>query len=274
MNCEIYDEENRLVFLEFNCSHPDCLVLIGGLGDGLLTIGYERELALAAKSSLCSLVQPLLCTSYRAYGLFSIEKDVQNLRLLIGHLVHKRKKARICLLGHSTGCQSIVHLMRSYTAEPPPPALSALILQAPTSDRLYFLDKRGLEKWRRFVETARSLSSQDLMPPAAESGTPITAQRFLSLYSADGAEDVFSADLPLARWRENLASLTLPTLVVFGGADETVPAEYRSAVATRRLFEDANAQAKTLLLENASHNVQDKDSKSRFFSAVFTFFRR
>ncbi|KAH9311817.1 hypothetical protein KI387_026852, partial [Taxus chinensis] len=92
------------------------VIFIGGLTDGLLATEYLESLSVALENEKWSLVQPLLSSSYSGYGTSSLKQDALELDQLISHLINKEESEGVVLLGHSTGCQGIVHYMQSNTA--------------------------------------------------------------------------------------------------------------------------------------------------------------
>ena len=62
------------------------------------------------------LAQALLRSSYGGFGTASLEFDAEDLAALHAHLRGRHPRARIVLLGHSTGCQGIVALVRAAPA--------------------------------------------------------------------------------------------------------------------------------------------------------------
>lgn len=73
----VYSESHRLVaFISApeGCSHPtNALVFLGGLTDGLMATQYLPELATGIGKEGWALVQPLLRSSYSAWGTASLK---------------------------------------------------------------------------------------------------------------------------------------------------------------------------------------------------------
>ena len=129
----------------------------------------------------------------------------------------KRGAKKIILVGHSTGCQKSVYYLKKRPKSP----VSGAVLLAPMSDfadmvlntskreyhKLIFLAKKMVKGKKAF-----SLMPSNLWP------MPITAQRFLSLFSPESIEEIFSyASLkkPLI-----LQAVKKPLLVILAGDDE------------------------------------------------------
>lgn len=155
-----------------------------------------------------TLIQPLLRSSYSGYGTCALTDDVEDLAMLIAHLKGGGTAAerassklpvfgKVALAGHSTGCQISVAYTRAVkegaaAGGDGTPSVDAVVLQAPVSDREYAETLPGtadaLERARALVlagdkdECMRRADNYD--------GTPITAERFLSLSAAGGADDM------------------------------------------------------------------------------------
>uniref|UniRef100_A0ACD5UNU2 Uncharacterized protein n=1 Tax=Avena sativa TaxID=4498 RepID=A0ACD5UNU2_AVESA len=192
------------------------VIFIGGLADGLLATDYLEPLSFALEVEKWSLVQPLLSSSYTGYGISSLEQDALELDQLIGYLINKENSEGVILLGHSTGCQDIVHYMRTNFACSK--AVSGVILQAPVSDREY---RATLPETAKMISEGRGM---DLMPREANSDAPITAYRFHSLCAYMGDDDMFSSDLSEDQLRQRLGHMsTTQCEVIFSMGDEYVP---------------------------------------------------
>ncbi|CAN6165582.1 unnamed protein product [Urochloa humidicola] len=199
------------------------VIFIGGLTDGLLATDYLEPLSLALEVEKWSLVQPLLSSSYTGYGISSLEQDALELDQLISYLINKENSDGVILLGHSTGCQDIVHYMRTNFACSK--AVSGVILQAPVSDREY---RATLPETAEMIDLAAKMISEgrgmDLMPREANPDAPITAYRYHSLCSYMGDDDMFSSDLSEDQLRQRLGHMsTTQCQVIFSMGDEYVP---------------------------------------------------
>ncbi len=135
-------------------------------------------------------------------------------------LARRMGARKIYLAGHSTGCQKSIYYaskMRNRSL------VNGIILLAPVSDYAAALkgDKRKLAKG---VKLARALiktgKKHELMPESLLTSWSIDdAQRFLSLYTPDSQETIFSYEQP-KRIPRILQSVKLPILVVWAEKDE------------------------------------------------------
>ncbi|KAH0465092.1 hypothetical protein IEQ34_005195 [Dendrobium chrysotoxum] len=169
------------------------VIFLGGLTDGFLATEYVEPLAVALENENWSLVQPLLSSSYIGYGTSTLELDALELNQLIGYLINKENSEGVVLLGHSTGCQDIVHYMRTnFTFSR---AVRGVILQAPVSDREY---RAMLPETAEMIDLALSMMNEgralELMPRQANPDAPITAYRQRCLYLKFGS---FNCSKPL-----------------------------------------------------------------------------
>ena len=87
-------------------------VYLGGLTDGLLACAYVPGLAACCAAADWALVQPIISSSYAGYGTGSLDRDAEELGVLLRYLVRERGATSFALIGHSTGCQDIVQFMK------------------------------------------------------------------------------------------------------------------------------------------------------------------
>lgn len=123
----------------------------------------------------------------------------------------------IYLLGHSTGCQkSIYYLAKKIKAR-----VKGVILLAPLSDYADMYKNTDKRLYSKAVKVARKMVSlgkgHDLMPAKVWSGV-IDAQRFLSLYTPESVEEIFSYALGVRP--KLLQKVKQPILVVLAEKDE------------------------------------------------------
>ena len=143
------------------------------------------------------------------------------------------------MLGHSTGCQDIMHYLLSPLdkTEAPRPHLAGGILQAGVSDResMAMLLPQGL--YDSSVQVAQSYikegRGEDVLPMASTGGfmnVPISARRWLALASPppahNGEDDYFSSDLPYDRLKGTFGRIGATGThmqILFGEKDQYVP---------------------------------------------------
>ena len=136
----------------------------------------------------------------------------------------KRQGVKIIYLaGHSTGCQKAI-----YWASRNPPAggggrgVKGIILLAPISDWAAEMKRQGKRKIARTATVARSLVARGKRHQLLRPGLwheVLDAQRFLSLYTPDSVEEIFSYGQPQKNPRV-LKSVRIPILILWAGKDE------------------------------------------------------
>jgi len=124
---------------------------------------------------------------------------------------------RIFLLGHSTGCQKSVY----YLAKRPRVRVKGAILLAPISDYSNVLRPQNRERYLRALAFAKRLKESgrphDLLPSTLWPA-PLDAQRFLSLYTAESVEEIFT--YASGKKPKTLRAVKRPILSILAEFDE------------------------------------------------------
>lgn len=253
---------NALQAFESPASHTYTrfVIFVGGLTDGLLACPYVPALGEACDQEAWGFVQPLLSSSYIGYGTGSLDRDASELELLVKFLVEHRRATAIALVGHSTGCQDAVHLLRVADARVRS-LVRLVVLQAPVSDR-----QGGGSEWEAgAAERAQFLRQAEGLIAAGKGDdiltkhhgfVPITASRYASLMGHGGPDDMFSSDLSDAELCDRLGHLNgTRTLFVHSLADEYVDPNMDTRALSRRFVSAAGPKASAILLEDARHNL-------------------
>ncbi|KAJ8767522.1 hypothetical protein K2173_017591 [Erythroxylum novogranatense] len=247
------------------------LIFIGGLTDGFLATEYLEPLAIALDKEKWSLVQLLMSSSYGGYGISSLQQDAREIDQLISHLINKENSEGVVLLGHSTGCQVIVHYMCTNAACSR--AVRAAILQAPVSDREY---RATLPETAAMIDLASTMIAEgrgsELMPREADSFAPITAYRYHSLCAYNGDDDMFSSDLNDDQLKMRLGHMcNTPCQVIFSMADEYVP-EYVDKKALVERLSRAMGGAETVEIQHGNHSLSNRVQEA--VQAIMDFVKR
>lgn len=228
MEGTLYTYKKRLTAFEFasetkvNCA----VIFIGGLTDGLLSAPYIPALSQALKENgTATLVQPLLSSSYGGFGISSLDIDAKEIFELIRYLTTKRGFTRFVIIGHSTGCQDIVHFFRKYGGTPEANSICGAVLQGPVSDRegMRYIPPGSSEPQvpDALLKKAEEMikNGQGNMPMKnwlCYGRYPISAERLWSLAGAKlTLDDMFSSDLtdaelhkalelPAGKWPERV----------------------------------------------------------------------
>ncbi|XP_022722988.1 UPF0613 protein PB24D3.06c-like isoform X2 [Durio zibethinus] len=247
------------------------VIFIGGLTDGFLATEYLEPLAIALDNEKWSLVQLLMSSSYTGYGTSSLQQDAMEIDQLISYLINKENSEGVVLLGHSTGCQDIVHYMRTNAACSR--AVRAAILQAPVSDREY---KATLSETAALIDLASSMIMEgrgsELMPKEADPSSPITAYRYNSLCAYMGDDDMFSSDLNDNQLRMRLGHMAnTPCQVIFSMDDEYVPEYVDKKTLVERLCR-AMGGAEKVEIEYGNHSLSNRVHEA--VQAIIDFVKR
>jgi len=167
--------------------------------------------------------------------------------------VSKLGAKKIFLIGHSTGCQKSIY----YLSKKANPLVKGVVLLAPMSDfadTFAFTEKKVYQKAVAYSKKKISNGCpHDLLPPNIWKYT-IDAQRFLSLYTADSKEEIFS--YASGKKPITLKKVKEPILVMLAGNDE-----YRdrpvSEIATwfERVLSGYNIKIETI--DNAPHSFKE-----------------
>lgn len=211
------------------------VVFIAGLTNGLLNVPYLPQLAEAVAEQGWNLVQVLLSSAYRGFGVSSLARDVKELGYLVEYLKSETggQRKKIVLMGHSTGCQDTMEYLSKFKFndkyQPDVHDVDGGILQAPVSDvEAFQLTHKNLEELTKRVhdEYISQGKGEHILPQefrAATFNTAITANRFYSLAHPRGSDDYFSSYLRNEDYAQTFGKLSVPILVLYGSKDEFVP---------------------------------------------------
>lgn len=170
---------------------------------------------------------------------------------------HDRGVHEVYLVGHSTGCQkSIFYLSKTKNKQ----KVSGVVLLCPLSDYAAVplaVDKaqyeKALEYSRREVKEGRlhTLLSEEYWPSEL-----IDAQRFLSLYTPESSEEIFTYSHD--KEPKAFQSVEVPMLVVLAEKDEYCD---RPTEKLRAWFDRSNVSSKynSEVIENALHNLKGSE---------------
>jgi pimeloyl-ACP methyl ester carboxylesterase len=268
-----------VAFEYFKTSHTpgaNLILWVGGLGDGLLTVGYPTPLAHALPPTW-GLAQVMLASSYNGFGTSSLSRDARELGQCVEYFRKiKPADSKIVIMGHSTGCQDAMEYLTGQGNEQRP-KIDGIILQGSVSDREAMLGSMTKEQHDRAVAYAQEMVAtgrwMDVIPASAGITTfgnvPVTAYRWLSLLSPnkDGDDDFFSSDLPDDKLKKTFGSLKkeTPLLFLMGGADQFIPKHVdREALVqkwTRIIKEGGGAvdEVNGGVQPGAHHNMEEDD---------------
>jgi pimeloyl-ACP methyl ester carboxylesterase len=268
----------NLVAFETSPSRPSKCILLGGLSDGLLPTPYCKELAEQLPEQW-SLVQPLLQSSYTGFGHGTLDRDVQDLETLFLYLQTHRHAESFTLMGHSTGCQCIVHYLKTGKQ-----SLRLAVLQAPVSDREHAATSPQYAHFLSLAQDMRHQNKLQEMMPREAFWAPITAERYLDLHERGGKDDYFSSDYSAEELIERLQHVSafgertddtsdsrrFQCCVAYSGADEYVPDHVDKAALTQRLVDAMNHGSSSpiahpLYLPSSNHNLSNHEQEREQF---------
>lgn len=223
-----------------------------------------------------SLVQPILSSSYVGFGHGSLTRDTNEIVQLLEYLIEHHNAERFAFVGHSTGCQNSIHLLK-YASVDIKQRIKAVVLQAPVSDResLTLSTPHGGSNHNENIKHAQSLlangAGEEMMPRSAF-WAPITAYRYLSLFDTNGDDDYFSSDLSDVELHERLGHVGklgrttgMHVLAVYSKQDEYVPKSVDKVDLLRRLVNAMNDFVvgddivSGLMLEHSNHNLSNNE---------------
>ncbi|KAK6350921.1 hypothetical protein TWF718_004103 [Orbilia javanica] len=255
--------------LRSNGGKPNTILFIAGLGDNLLTVPYVSDLVRTG----WSVVQVLISSTATGWGTGTLTRDAKELALCISYFKIQLSRPKVVLLGHSTGCQDIMHyLCRLEVSQQAHGRLDGAILQAPVSDREAMCAMMGKEtydrSWKHALRLIKSGRGGEIMPAQITKEVfeaPCSAFRWYSLTSPnmDGEDDFFSSDIKeevLETTFGKVVPAETPLLVVYSGSDEFVPAFVDKKALVERWVAVCvrNGVAVDVLnsgvVENATHN--------------------
>lgn len=251
--------------------HLRHVILIGGLTDGLFATNYAAPLAREMDRRGWSTVMTLLSSSHDGYGTSSLDRDAEELMMLVETL----GGSEYALVGHSTGSQDIVRFVDLATKQGKATP-SACVLQAGVSDReALAMEEGNAERIATAEAMVAAGKADEIMPRATFAvdettglGTPITARRFLSFAAVGGDDDMFSWDLSDEALRGLLGHMeSTRTLVLMSGADEYVPSAVDVGALAERLAAAMGPSAKAEVIPGADHGLtQSVDEAVRIIS--------
>jgi hypothetical protein len=247
------------------------VICLGGLTDGLYPCPWIHQLHQKCEELGWALVQPLLSSSYSGYGTGTLDRDVTELSQFIEHLSQQFNSSKISSLVTAQAVK-LIHFT-NYASDKMLSFLYGIILQAPVSDQEA---GTSTERFLRWAKDQPPEHSQNLMSIESHY-SPITIQRYLSLFERYGQDDYFSSYLTdeelLSRF-SGIRSRSFPlmrVLVTYSMGDEYVPLTINRDLLVDRLVSCLGPRAFGLKLPLANHNLslpEDGTSVQQFIDAV------
>lgn len=171
------------------------------------------------------------------------------------NLARARGIKNIYLAGHSTGCQKSIFWASRKSAR----GVKGIILLAPVSDYAAKIHVQRKGEIERAAKAARALvakGKKHQLLPAQLWPEHIDAQRFLSLYTPDSAEEIFTYAQP-KKIPRLLQSVKLPILAILAEKDEFAD---RPAEKIAEWFErNTGANLGTLIVSASEHGFKQHE---------------
>jgi len=166
----------------------------------------------------------------------------------------------IYLVGHSTGCQKAVY----YLSQRPSKSVKRAVLLCPLSDYADFKANDTPAAQAKALNAATKLVEQgkphDLLPKSVWPDLH-DAQRFLSLYTPDSEEEIFTYAQP-DKEPTTLQAVTIPLHIMLAGDDEYAD---RPAAKIGQWFKDVLPKDKVsvTVIAGATHNLSGRGEEVR-----------
>jgi alpha-beta hydrolase superfamily lysophospholipase len=173
------------------------------------------------------------------------------------NLLRKSGAKKIYLAGHSTGSQKIAYYLAQGKNQK---KIAGAALLAPMSDYAstkYFTPRAKLARAQKIARMLVAKKKPHELLPANIWPDLLDAQRFLSLYTPESKEEIFSYAEPKKRPR-TLQKITIPLLVVLAGKDEY---RDRNMEDIAEWFESSimSDNASIVIVPNTSHSFKGKE---------------
>ena len=216
-------DKNLVAFVSLGSDHKPCknaVILIPGLTDGFMSMAYSSNLSKTLREKDFSLVMAQISSSFMQFGFSNIDKDCDELTLLVSHLKEEMAFEKIVFIGHSTGAQDVVYFLRQ---SPMKDVVDAVVLQGAVGDRDSITADPNLLKLLGEARKLREEGRENVFLSEPLYDAPVTALRFLSLAERLSKEDMFSVDLTEEELSRIFKAVRVPILLCFSAEDEYVP---------------------------------------------------
>jgi pimeloyl-ACP methyl ester carboxylesterase len=161
---------------------------------------------------------------------------------------------QVYLVGHSTGCQkSVYHLAQSDKSN----QVDGVILICPMSDYAYAVKNEDPNKLNEAIRIAQEMvkkGKQNSLIPSDIWQRTLDAQRFLSLYTADSIEEIFTYG-QANKTPELLQKVKQPKLILLADKDEYSD---RPIIELAEWFKLNANNSSVKLIKDSVHSLTDK----------------
>ncbi len=160
---------------------------------------------------------------------------------------------KIILAGHSTGANKTLYYMYKRKN----PSVKGIILAGAISDMSEW--KTGdPKKMSRALKIAKHAKTKDTLLP--QKYGIFSAGRYISLFEAGHAEDVFPYHSPKASWKE-LKSIRVPTAVIIGSRDEHRDRPAKHIMEAFRKNAVSTQSFSGIIIKGANHGFHRKEKE-------------
>jgi hypothetical protein len=296
VNCTVHKYYRNLVGIEHPTSsgvhHKNLVIFVGGLGDGITTVPYVRDLSGELDKYGWGVVEILTLSSFDGWGCGSLPRDAYDITQAVRYFRSKAGGARdkIVVQGHSTGTQdTMYYLTQQYPGDTNElgkrPAIDGAILQANASDREAYIVMNGEKDWADKLKIAQEYvaagKGEEALPnewgKAFFFTRAINARRWVSLMAVRGGDDYFSSDLNSDDFAKTFGKVQTKLLVAYSGNDEFVPSRVDKQALVKKWEQATDSQYWSRfsgVVEGATHNVNDKsapDARSILIAKIVAF---
>jgi pimeloyl-ACP methyl ester carboxylesterase len=172
------------------------------------------------------------------------------------NFLNEHRIKNIFLLGHSTGCQKSIYYLSKRGKQK---QVKGVILLCPVSDHAsaVLLDENGkLGKAQKSAAELVSQNKSDILMPQDVWEEEVDAQRFLSLYTPDSEEEIFSYINPDKK-PTTLQKVKIPMLTVYAQKDEYLWGTSAKKVVTWFSKYSKSSILTVEIIKGAPHGLQD-----------------
>lgn len=171
----------------------------------------------------------------------------------------KRQGAKkIYLVGHSTGCQKSIYWASKRNGGR---GVAGILLFGPISDYEAEVHRKGKSAMEKAIRAAKSLVARGKKHDFLQSGTwyeHLDAQRFLSLYEPQSAENIFPYGRPTQKPRA-LEAVKAPVLAIWADKDEYSD---RESTEVKKWFEKhVRSRHRFLIVPGVGHGFKGAEKK-------------
>jgi hypothetical protein len=199
-----------------------CLVVVGGQADGFFSLNYVEPLTVQLVQKGWAVVQAMFSSWYSAYGAATVSNDIEDLDMLLHHLVTKMGFSEIVLLCYQTGVQDLLFYLQDGQLRD---KISRVIFQGGMRDPAKIIeDDPHLQKsHRERVEQMVKDGKGSQLVPTHMHPRPISAHRYMALGFKHGVQEVFDARQTEDEMAQVIGHISVPALILFCCEDSYRP---------------------------------------------------